>query len=84
MSEPSDLIQRHNDAVRKLPEDRILYRQTCAACSQNSFSPHELRRRTLRYVVGNSVECVVIRLARWRCKNCAQIFTDYPPFRLAV
>jgi len=84
MAEAAELIKGHNDAVRTFSESRVRYRTVCAACGKNSFTPHELRRRTLRYVVDNLVESVAIWLARWRCKNCDRSFTDYPPFRLAV
>ena len=60
MAEPAVLIKRHNDAVCTLPENRIRYRCVCAVCGKNAFTPHELRRRTVRYVVENVVECVEI------------------------
>jgi hypothetical protein len=40
-----------------------------------------LRRRGLRLIVEHTVLCVTIWLARWRCRKCQYIFTDYPSFR---
>ena len=79
------LIKRHNDLVRRNSRDRHRYRKSCIGCGEDTpLAPHELRRRTLRYVVANSVLCVVIWLARWRCRNCGRSFTDYPDFRFAL
>ncbi len=88
MADLPDLIKQHNALVRTNSKDRWCYREVCANCESNDekdpFAPHELRRRSLRYVVANSVHCVVIWLARWRCRNCGKTFTDYPDFRLAL
>ncbi len=48
------------------------------------FAPHELRRRGLRLIVAHTVLCVTIWLARWQCRSCRYVFTDYPPFRPPV
>jgi hypothetical protein len=78
-------IKQHDIDVRKNPRDRVCYRTVCAGCGKKApFAPHELRRRRLRYIVGNSVVCTVIWLARWRCRECGRTFTDHPDFRLAL
>ena len=78
-------IKQHDTDVRKNSRDRVCYRTVCAGCGKNApFAPHGLRRRTLRYIVENSVVCVVIYLARWRCRRCGRTFTDHPDFRLAL
>ena len=80
-----DEIKKHNDAVRRNSRDRVRYRKVCAVCKiGEAFAPYELRRRWLRYIVGNKVLCVWIWLARWKCCNCGRRFTDHPNFRLAV
>jgi hypothetical protein len=43
-----------------------------------------LRRRGLRLVVEHTVLCMTIWLARWRCRKCRHVFTDYPSFRTSV
>lgn len=83
MSDLVAVVNRHNEAVRTLSEVRVRYRQTCAVCESDAFAPHELRRRTLRLIVGNGVLLRTIWLAGWRCRECRRIWTDYPPFRLA-
>jgi hypothetical protein len=40
-----------------------------------------LRRRGLRLLVEHTVLCMTIWLARWQCRKCQYIFTDYPSFR---
>ena len=78
-------IKQHDAAVRKNPRDRVCYRTVCAGCGKKApFAPHGLRKRSLRYIVANSVVCTVIWLARWRCRRCGRTFTDYPDFRLAL
>lgn len=84
MSDLVDAVNRHNNAVRTLSESRIRYRNNCAFCNGDRFSPHELRRRTLRLIEANRVLVMTIWLGRWRCRECRRIVTDYPPFRLAV
>ena len=80
-----EVIKRHEAAVRTHSRERVCYRTVCAGCGKSPpFGPHGLRRRTLRYIVENGVVCVTIWLARWRCRQCGRIFTDYPDFRLAV
>ena len=78
-------IKQHNDAVQRNSRNRVCYRAICAACGKNApFAPHDVRPRNLRYVVENNVVCVVIWLARWRCRHCRWRFTDYPDFRFAL
>ena len=79
-------VEEHNRAVRQQSAVRACYRESCARCDEGSkpFAPHELRRRGLRLVVNHTVLCVTIWLARWRCRNCRHVFTDYPPFRHPV
>lgn len=84
MNDLAEVVNRHNEAVRTLSEVRIRYRHICAVCEGRAFAPHELRRRTLRLIVGNGVLVMTIWLARWRCLACRRIGTDYPPFRLAL
>jgi Ni,Fe-hydrogenase I small subunit len=85
MPEIQDAIKQHNALVRTNSRNRVCYRKACAACGKKeAFAPHELRRRSLRYISENRVLTVVIWLARWRCRACRRSFTDYPDFRLAV
>ena len=77
-----DEVQKHNRAVRRRSADRACYRNVCARCdSDREFAPHELRRRGLRLIVDHSVLCLTVWLARWRCRDCRYVFTDYPDFR---
>ena len=84
MSELIEVVNRHNDAVRTLAECRVRYRHGCPICDSHRFTPHELRRRSLRILVGNFVQIMTVWVARWRCSECRRIWTDYPPFRLAA
>ena len=78
-------IKEHQAGVQKNPRDRVCYRRVCAGCDKKApFAPHGLRKRTLRYIVRNSVVCSVIWLARWRCRRCGRTFTDHPDFRTAL
>ncbi len=80
-----DEVLTHNRAVRRPSADRSCYRKTCARCDASGrFAPHELRRRGLRLVVDHSVLCMIVWLARWRCRQCRYVFTDYPDFRTPV
>jgi hypothetical protein len=82
MIDLAERIQRHNEAVRRVSQERIRYRDCCAICGKSAgFAPHELRSRQLRYMVGTAVICACIVLARWRCILCNRTFTDYPDFR---
>ena len=75
-------VEEHNHAVRQGSSVRVCYRDSCARCDERGrFAPHELRRRGLRLIVGYSVLCMTVWLARWRCGNCRYVFTDYPDFR---
>lgn len=85
MADLADEINKHNAAVRRNSRDRMRYRTVCVGCKESELiAPHELRRRTLRYIVANQVIYVVIWLARWRCCNCGRRFTDFPDFRTAL
>jgi hypothetical protein len=75
-------VQKHNQAVRRQSADRACYRKFCSRCEQpGPFAPHELRRRGLRLVADHMVLSLTIWLARWRCRKCRYVFTDYPDFR---
>ena len=75
-------METHNLAVRQRSADRVCYGKTCARCLEpGPFAPHDLRRRGLRLIVEHSVLCVTVWLARWRCRKCRYVFTDYPDFR---
>ena len=78
-------VESHNGAVRQRGADRPCYRKACARCDADGrFAPHDLRRRGLRLIVDHSVLCVTVWLARWRCRKCRYVFTDYPDFRTPV
>ena len=78
-------VEAHNHAVRQQGADRTCYRKVCARCDADGrFAAHDLRRRGLRLIVDHSVLCVTVWLARWRCRKCRYIFTDYPDFRTPV
>ena len=80
-----DEVDAHNRIVRQPSADRACYRKVCARCdAKGKFAPHELRRRGLRLVVEHSVLCMIVWLARWRCRQCRYVFTDYPDFRTPV
>jgi hypothetical protein len=75
-------VERHNRAVCQPGATRACYRNSCARCEHSGrFAPHELRRRGLRLIVDHTVLCLTIWLARWRCRKCRYVFTDYPDFR---
>lgn len=84
MSDLLAAVNQHNEAVRRLSEDRVRYRTHCAFCNGSQFASHELRRRSLRIIVGSCVHVLTLWLGRWRCLECRRIGTDYPPFRLAA
>jgi len=75
-------VEDHNRLVRRRSSVRICYRDSCARCATaGRFAPHDLRRRGLRLIVDHSVLCLTVWLARWRCRKCRYVFTDYPDFR---
>jgi len=75
-------VEAHNRSVCQRGSSRICCRGSCGRCGQpGPFAPHEVRRRTLRLIVDYSVLCVAVWLARWRCRRCRYVFTDYPDFR---
>jgi hypothetical protein len=78
-------VKLHNDAVCQRGADRICYRDCCPRCDKpGRFGPHDLRRRGLRLIVDYTVLCVTVCLARWRCRHCGCVFTDYPDFRTTL
>ena len=78
-------VEEHNRAVRRPGADRACYRESCARCEKRKpFARYELRPRGLRLIVNQTVLCLTICLARWRCRGCGYVFTDYPDFRTAV
>jgi len=78
-------VETHNCAVRRRSADRACYRTSCARCGKLApFAPHQLRPRGLRLIVDHTVLCVTVWLARWRCRHCRHVFTDYPDFRTPV
>ena len=64
--------------MRRRSADRACYRQSCSRCGQRDRFAPRVRRRGLRLLMEHTVLCVIIWLARWRCRNCRYIFTDYP------
>ena len=79
-------VEEHNCAVRRRGSARVCYRESCARCddTEEPFAPHDVRPRGLRLIVGHSVLCLTVWLARWRCRNCRCVFTDYPDFRTSL
>ena len=78
-------VDEHNLAVRRRGSGRVCYRKSCARCNGGErFAPHDVRSRGLRLIIGHSVLCVTVWLARWRCRNCRYVFTDYPDFRTSL
>jgi hypothetical protein len=78
-------VEEHNHAVRRRGSDRVCYRKSCARCDgEGRFAPHDVRPRGLRLIIGHSVLCLTVWLARWRCRNCRYVFTDYPDFRIPL
>ena len=64
--------EQHNQAVcrsgklrRVLPPSRVP-----GARRRAPFAPHDVRRRGLRLMVNQTVLCLTVWLARWRCRNC--------------
>jgi len=84
LSKPATVseVEEHNRVVRQRSSVRVCYRKSCARCDAGErFGPHDVRSRGLRLIVGHSVLCLTVWLARWRCRNCRYVFTDYPDFR---
>ena len=85
ISEAEAQVLQHNAVVVRSGADRTCYVELCARCKASKrFAPHDVRRRGLRIVLENAVLCLTIWLARWRCRNCRHVFTDYPDFRTPV
>jgi hypothetical protein len=71
--------------VRQPCQTRTCYVDLCAGCEEKGRpAPYDLRRRGLRLIVNQAVVCVRVWLARWKCRNCGYVFTDYPDFRTSV
>jgi len=80
-----DEIEGHNRSVCRRGADRTRYRKFCARCQAvGPFMAHDLRERGLRVVANRMVLCLTVWLARWRCKECRYVFTDYPDFRTSL
>jgi hypothetical protein len=78
-------VEDHNRAVCRRGPDRAWHRQSCARCDNpGPFAPHDLRRRGLRLIVNHMVLVVTTWLARWKCRKCGHVFTDYPDFRTPI
>ena len=78
-------LEEHNRQVCRPGRRRRCYREFCARCDAVAwFSPHDVRPRGLRIIVGRCVLCRTVWLARWRCRTCRLVFTDYPDFRTPV
>ena len=78
-------VLQHNQGVQRVGANRTCYVELCARCkAKDDFAPHDVRRRGLRIVLETSVLVVVVWLARWRCRKCRYVFTDYPDFRTPV
>lgn len=78
-------VQQHNRAVVQRGTARACYRKFCARCQEEGpFSPHDVRSRGLRVVINQMVVSMTVWLARWRCRRCRHVFTDYPDFRTSL
>jgi len=84
MGDLTVLVNQHDLAVRTVSENRVRYRENCPSCNGQLFAPHEVRPRFLRLIVAEHVVVMTLRIARWRCLECRRIWTDYPPFCLAI
>ena len=81
-SEAEAQVRQHNQGVQCAGADRTCYAKLCARCeAKDDFVPHDVRPRKLRMVLENAVLCMTVWLARWRCRRCRYVFTDYPDFR---
>ena len=84
-SEAEAQVRQHNESVRRSGSDRVCYGEFCASCEASGpFAPHDVRDRGLRIVLENTVLSLTVWLARWRCRKCRYVFTDYPDFRTPV
>jgi hypothetical protein len=78
-------VRQHNENVGRSGANRTCYGEFCARCEAiGPFSPHDVRRRGLRIVFEDAVLLMTVWLARWRCRACRYVFTDYPDFRTPV
>jgi hypothetical protein len=84
-SEAEAQVRQHNQSVRRSGAERACYGEFCARCqASDPFAPHDVRCRGLRIVLENTVLFMTVWLARWRCRKCRYVFTDYPDFRTPV
>jgi hypothetical protein len=75
-------VQQHNRFVQRRGAERTCYRKFCARCeSPGPFAPHDVRSRGLRTIVEHTVLLLTVWIARWQCRKCRHVFTDYPDFR---
>ena len=78
-------VRQHNEGVGRPGAVRTCYANLCARGeASDSFRPHDVRSRGLRIVLDNAVLFMTVWLARWRCRECRYVFTDYPDFRTPV
>jgi hypothetical protein len=78
-------INEHRKALEQPGPQRRCYRSHCLRCqAAGPFAPHDVRRRGLQVIVGSVVREFSIWLARWHCRKCGCVFTDYPDFRTAL
>ncbi len=78
----AEAVRRHNQKVQRAAADRACYAKLCARCkAKDDFASHDVRGRKLRIVLANAVLITTVWLARWRCRMCRYVFTDYPDFR---
>ena len=75
-------IDEHRKALERRGPQRRCYRSCCSRCeAPGPFAPHDVRQRGLCAIVGSRVLEFSILIARWRCRTCRCVFTDYPDFR---
>lgn len=85
ISQAEARVRQHNESVKRSGADRACYVELCARCqTRGRFGSHDVRRRGLRIVLEHAVLIVTVWLARWRCRKCRYVFTDYPDFRTPV
>ena len=76
------MIQQHTDSVIS---GKIATPQgPCPRCFEHTetFSRHERRVRSFRFIVGSFIHVIKSLLVRWKCPICGKTFTDYPAFAL--
>jgi len=84
-SEAEAQVRQHNENVGRSGANRTCYGEFCARCQASGpFAPYDVRRRGLRIALKDAVLLMTVWLARWRCRKCRYVFTDYPDFRTPV